>query len=230
MMGEHVWRYTLLGTIFSLLAFAIVAQMARIQLNPELVKYLMDAREEYQGTYRMINPARGLIYDRYGHVMAGDTKVYEVGVELAWVENPHTIALALNVVLGLDYNMVLQAASRDASANSVYVVLDNFVPQEKIDRLDSYRKEIEDTYGRTRDKDRPSLSGLTYVPHLMRIYPEKDRASNILGFVTMEARNFGLAPVQQPAAGEAKTVWVLRDPNWSRICQIFRMSRLDPDH
>jgi len=112
MMGEHVWRYTLLGTIFSLLAFAIVTQMARIQLNPELVKYLMDAREEYQGTYRMINPARGLIYDRYGHVMAGDTKVYEVGVELAWVENPHTIALALNVVLGLDYNSVLQATSR----------------------------------------------------------------------------------------------------------------------
>lgn len=215
MMGEHVWRYTLLGTIFSLLAFAIVGQMARIQLNPELVKYLMEVRKENLGTYRMINPARGLIYDRYGHVMAGDTKVYEVGVELAWVENPHTIALALNVVLGLDYNTVLQAVSQDSSSKSVYVVLDNFVPQEKIDRLESYRKEIEDTYGRSRDKDRPSLSGLTYIPHLMRIYPEKSLASNILGFVTVEGQgNFGVeAKFNNLLAGEAKNVWVPRDPN-----------------
>jgi cell division protein FtsI/penicillin-binding protein 2 len=215
MMGEHVWRYTLLGTIFSLLAFAIVGQMARIQLNPEQVAYFMQVRKDNLGTYRTINPARGLIYDRYGHVMAGDTKVYEVGVELAWVENPHTIALALNVVLGLDYNTVLQAVSQDSSPSSVYIVLDNFVPQEKIDRLESYRTEIQETYSRSRDKDRPSLSGLIYVPHLMRIYPEKDLASNILGFVTLEGEgNFGVeAKFNHLLAGEAKNVWIPRDPN-----------------
>jgi len=215
MMGENVWRYTLLGTIFTLLAFAIVGQMARIQLNPEQVKYFKEVRAANLGTYRTINPARGLIFDRYGHVLAGDTKVYEVGVELAWVENPHTIALALNVVLGLDYNTVLQKVSQDASPNVVYVVLDNFVPQEKIDRLESYRQEIEDTYQNSRDKDRPSLSGLTYVPHLMRVYPEKDRGSNILGFVTVEGEgNFGVeAKFNNLLAGEPKNVWIPRDPN-----------------
>ncbi len=215
MMSEHVWRYTLLGTIFSLLAFAIVGQMVRIQLNPEQVAYFMEVREANLGTYRTIYPARGLIYDRDGHVMASNTKVYEVGVELAWVENPHTIALALNVVLGLDYKDVLQAVSQDVSPSAVYVVLDKFVPQEKVDQLESYRAEIESNYTNRRDNDRPSLSGLVYVPHLMRSYPEKDRASNILGFVTLEGEgNFGVeAKFNHLLAGDPKNVWIPRDPN-----------------
>ncbi len=215
MISENVWRYTLLGTIFSLLAVAIVGQMVRIQLNPEQVAYFKEMWDANLGDYRTIYPARGQIYDRYGNVLAGNTKVYEIGVELAWVENPHTIALALNVVLGLDYAQVLQAVSQDASDSAVYVVLDNFVSQEKIDRLEAYRTEIEDTYERSRDKDKPSLSGLVYVPHLMRYYPETDRASNILGFVTMEGKgNFGVeAKFNNLLAGEPKNVWIPRDPN-----------------
>jgi len=215
MMTEHVWRYTLLGTIFTLLALAIVGQMVRIQLNPEQVAYFKERRTLNEGGYHTIYPARGLIYDRYGNVLAGNTKVYEVGVELAWVENPHTISLALNVVLGLDYKQVLQAVSQEPSANAVYVVLSNFVPQDKIDKLESYRKEIEQTYQRSRDKDRPSLEGLVYVPHLMRSYPEKDRASNVLGFVTMEGKgNFGVeAKLDRELAGSPMNVWIPRDPN-----------------
>ena len=215
MISEHVWRYTLLGTIFTLLAIAIVGQMVRLQLNPEQVAYFKEARVLNEGSYRTIYPSRGLIYDRNGDVLAGNTKVYEVGVELAWVENPHTIALAVNVVLGLDYSAVLEAVSKAPSPTSVYVVLDNFVPQEKIDRLDAYRDEIEKTYQRSRDKERPSLEGLVYVPHLMRSYPEKDRGSNILGFMTMEGDgNFGVeAKYDNLLAGVPKTVWVPRDPN-----------------
>ena len=215
MMSENVWRYTLLGTVFTLLAVAIVGQMVRIQLNPEQVNYFRKQWQSNLGDYRTVTPTRGEIFDRYGHVLAGNTKVYEVGAELAWVENPHTIALALNVVLGLDYNEVLQAVSQEASATSVYVVLDNFVPQEQIDRLESYRAEIEETYDRSRDKDKPSLRGLTYVPHLMRFYPEKDRGSNLLGFVTLEGKgNFGVeAKYDHLLAGAPQNVWVPRDPN-----------------
>ena len=215
MMSEHVWRYTLLGTIFSILAFAIVGQMVRIQLNPEQVEYFMEVREANLGTYRTIYPARGLIYDRNGHILASNTKVYEIGVELAWVENPHTIALALNVVLGLDYKDVLKAVSQDPSPNAVYVVLDKFVTQENVDQLESYRAEIESTYTNRRGDDRPSLSGLVFVPHLMRSYPEKDRASNILGFVTMEGEgNYGVeAKFNHLLAGNPRNVWIPRDPN-----------------
>jgi len=215
MISEHVWRYTLLGTIFTLLAVAIVGQMVRLQLNPEQVAYFTKMREVNEGGYRTMYPARGLIFDRNGDVLAGNTKVYEVGVELAWVENPHTIALAVNVVLGLDYNAVLQAVSKDSSPTSVYVVLDNFVPQEKIDRLEAYRDEIDKTYQKSRDQERPSLEGLVYVPHLMRSYPEKDRGSNILGFMTMQGDgNFGVeAKYDNLLAGAPKTVWVPRDPN-----------------
>jgi cell division protein FtsI/penicillin-binding protein 2 len=215
MISEHVWRYTLLGTIFTLLAVAIVGQMVRLQLSPDQIAYFKEQEEANKGAFQTVYPARGLIYDRYGNVLAGNIKVYEVGAELSWVENPNTIALALNVVLGLDYKKVYDTVSQDPSSGSVYAVLDNYVTQDKIDRLEQYRKEIEDTYKKSRDKERPSLSGLVYVPHLMRTYPENDRASNLLGFVTVEGTgNFGVeAKFNRELAGEPLNVWIPRDPN-----------------
>jgi len=38
MKSEHVWRYTLLGTVISVLAAFVVWQTIRIQLNPEQVQ------------------------------------------------------------------------------------------------------------------------------------------------------------------------------------------------
>jgi len=212
---ESPWRYTLLGTFFTLLAVAIVGQMVRIQLNPEQVAYFIEQGNLNAGEWRTIYPPRGLIYDRLGHVLAGNTKVYEVGVELARVENPHTIALTLSVVLGLDYQEVFQAVNRQPSPSLVYLVLDDFVPEEKINVLKQYEDEIARNYNRGRDKERPSLAGLVYRPHLMRSYPERDLGSNILGFVSREGKGyFGVeARFDSLLAGEPKTVWVPRDPN-----------------
>jgi cell division protein FtsI/penicillin-binding protein 2 len=49
----------------------------------------------------------------------------------------------------------------------------------------------------------------------MRIYPEKDRGSNLLGFVTVESvGNFGVeAKFNNLLAGEPQNVWIPRDPN-----------------
>lgn len=212
---EYPWRYTLLGTFFTLMAVAIVGQMVRIQLNPEQVAYFTERGNLNAGEWRVVYPPRGIVYDRDGHVLAGNTRVYEVGVELAQVKNPHTIALTLNVVLGLDYAQVFQTVSRDPTPELVYAVLDDFVPEEKINLLKQYEDEIARNYNRGRDKEQPSLSGLVYRPHLMRSYPEKDLGSNILGFVSREGKGyFGVeARFDTLLAGEPKTVWVPRDPN-----------------
>lgn len=215
MNTDHVWRYTLLGTIFSMMALAIVGQMFRIQLNSEQVAHFRDLSEYYKNEYRTIYTARGEIMDRLGHTLAGNSIVYQVGVELQNVENPHSIALTTNVVLGLDYNTVFKIASQPPTPTQVFAVLVDFVTKEKIDALERFRTEIEETYAGSRRADKPSLEGLVYIPHLQRSYPEKDLASGILGFVNREGKGFyGVeAKFNDILAGEPQTIKVPRDPN-----------------
>ena len=52
MGNERVWRYTLLGTLLSLLAVVILVQIFRIQLNPEEVGYFTEMGDGYARTQR----------------------------------------------------------------------------------------------------------------------------------------------------------------------------------
>lgn len=214
MRSEYHGRYTILGTALSLMAVLIVAQMVRIQLDPAQVDIFLEQGDAYSGHWETVYPVRGQIYDRWGHLMAGNTIVYEIGVQLDQVQNAHTIALTLNVVLGLDYSEVYDTVSQKSSTESVYVVLDDFVGQEKIDSLENFQSDLEKTYGGDTAIDPPSLDGLTYAPHLKRSYPDKDLASNVLGFVSRDGKGyFGVeAKYNDLLAGSPVTVWVPNDP------------------
>lgn len=219
MKTEHIWRYTLLGTLLSVLAMFIMGQVARIQLDRERVQLFIERGKDYLYMPRTIYPARGLIYDRWGHLLAGNSTVYEVAAELPYVKNPHTIALTLNVALGLDYKKVLEELDPERKDGIVHPVLTDFVPAEKINQIERYREEIEKNYGDSRNKDAPSLDGLVYTQHLQRTYPENDLASNILGFVGRDQDGriqgyFGVeAKYNDLLAGEPKTVMIPTDPN-----------------
>lgn len=215
MNTNQIWRYTLLGTLFSVLAGAIILQMLRIQLNPKEVEVFKGASQTYAGEWHAVTPTRGTIYDRFGHELAGNMTVYEVGINLGQVKNPHTIALTLNVVLGMDYSQVYDVATKQPSPKLMYAVVDDFVTKEQIDRLQKYMDEIQKTYGASRNKEAPSLDGLVWSPHLQRSYPEKDLASNILGFVNREGKGFfGVeAKYNDLLAGTPQTVFIPRDPN-----------------
>ncbi|HSF80136.1 MAG TPA: penicillin-binding protein 2 [Anaerolineales bacterium] len=215
MNTESTWRFTFLATLYSLIAIIIIGQLFRIQTNPEQIAHFLEQSKIYEGEWRPIKPARGLLYDRWGRLLAGNMTVYEVGVELAQVRNPHSIALTLNVILGLDYAKVLEAVSQEVSPEAVYVVLDDYVSQEKIDLLEKYKEELEDSTSRTKGEEPPSLRGLVYQPHLQRSYPEMYLASNVLGFVSREGLGYyGIeAKFNDLIAGNTVDVWVPRDPN-----------------
>jgi cell division protein FtsI/penicillin-binding protein 2 len=214
MTYEGAWRYTTLGILVTTLAVFIVVQMFRIQLSPQ-AEALRDKGELYSGTWRTLTPARGQIYDRWGNLLAGNNTVYEVGAILSEVENPATIALAMNAVVDTDYDQVFSAASTEPTAESVYATLARFVTEEQKQRLEQLTVEMETAYGSSRDGNRPSLAGLTYEPRLQRSYPEKDLASNILGFVNWEGQGFfGVEErFNDELAGAPKRVWVPFDPN-----------------
>ena len=213
MGSNHLWRYTIIGAFLTVLAGIILIQMIRLQLNPEEVGYFKDLG--YDRVPQMVIPARGLLYDRYGHELAANAKVYEVGLELGRVKNPHTVALALNVLLGLDYSQVYETATQEPSSKLVYAVVADFVSKEQIDRLEKYKEEIQKTYGGARNKDAPSLNGLVYRAHLQRSYPERSVGSNLLGFVNREGQGvFGVeAKYNDLLAGKAQKVLMPRDPN-----------------
>jgi len=214
MNTEHQWRFTTLGFLISAFALFIVVQMVRIQVSPQ-AEDLRKRGAGNSGTWMTLIPARGQIYDRNGHLLAGNVTVYEAGVDLARVENPSTIALALNAVVGADYEKVFAAASQPPAENAVYATLAKFITEEQKTRLEQLAAEMEAAYAGSRVAERPSLAGLQFEPHLQRQYPEHDLASNILGFVNWEGEGyFGIEErFDDELAGKPERVWVSYDPN-----------------
>ncbi len=215
MNRENIWRYTFLGYVLSIIPIIIAVQLLRIQTDKEQIKYFNDKRDQFAGYFYTIKPARGLIYDRYGHLLAGNEKVYEVGVELRNVRNSETIAMAMEMIIDADYEEVLSAANIEPSENAVYAVLANNVTQEQVDQLEILNEQIKLTYANSRDPKAPSLRGLIFHPLLRRTYPENRTGSNIVGFVGHEGQGFyGVeAYYNEMLAGKSEVVWLSTDPN-----------------
>jgi len=199
-----------LAILFALLAALVVLQMVRIQASSEAAIFLKQA-DRYAGKYVTLFPERGRVFDRDGFLLAGNKSVYEIGVSLAEIRNPHTIALTLNTVVGLNYEKVYNQLL-NPPAGVVYLVLTDFVDSQKAHELMELKSRLAEEYQNSGD---PSLAGLHFKAHLMRSYPEKSLASNVLGFVTLENRGyFGVEEqYNNLLAGVPLTVWVPEDPN-----------------
>ena len=80
MGNDRFWRYTLIGSILTVLAGIILIQLFRLQMNPEEVGYFKGQGDGYARVPQMVVPPRGILYDRYGHELAGNNIVYEVAL------------------------------------------------------------------------------------------------------------------------------------------------------
>jgi cell division protein FtsI/penicillin-binding protein 2 len=213
-MGEvNFLRYNFLGVFFAAFAILIIGQVARIQVFPAAQQFQKQG-QIYEGEYRYITPARGLIYDRYGRVLAGNQIFYEIGAELKDVRNPQTIAHTLSSILKVNYEEIFTAASRPYSPTSVYAVLARGVTEEQKDQIQKIAADYSSYTSSRRDANPPSLRGLVYRPYLDRSYPEKDVASNIIGFVNATGDGFGVEKkFNDLLSGTAVSIWVPLDPN-----------------
>lgn len=177
-------RITILGGALSLASLFIFVWMIRIQTS-EYAKDLHDLSDSYTYVHKVIYPERGHIYDRWGHLLAGSTEIYELGLNLPDVTDPENIADTVAVVLGMDATET-EKYIRDSidSGNLVYIPLKNDVTPEKITDLEETRDRLrEQSEKRTKkDEEVPSLEGLIWAPRLQRSYPEHSLAASILGF------------------------------------------------
>jgi len=185
-------RYVIFGGLFTFMGAAIIFQMARIQTSDIADEFVQQAGF-YGGENRTVMPERGNIYDRWGHLLAGNETVYEVGVDLQQVRDPETIAATLSSILGTDYITVRDAARRPyLEGESVYAVLTDFVTIDKVEELNQLKQEFAENFtSSSKDKPAPSLSGLIFTPHLKRSYPEGSLSSTLLGFFSYLDRENG---------------------------------------
>jgi len=206
MRQQYAIRSLILVAFFVLAGFAIVTQMIRIQSSNEAQLFLAQG-SRYSGEFQMVYPERGEIYDRNGHLLAGNRTVYEVGVSLKEMKDPHALVYTLAMYLGLKqedvYNQLV-----NAPATWEYVVVQDYVGAETVNSLQGLVKQLNDA-------DNPRLEGIAFKPHFQRSYPEDSLASNLLGFVARDGRGyFGIEEKYNDLlAGNPVQVWVPSDPN-----------------
>jgi cell division protein FtsI/penicillin-binding protein 2 len=189
-----------------IVGIGVIVQMIRIQ-NSEQAKIFLSQGDMYAGEFRTFNPERGEIYDRNGHLLAGNRTVYEVGVSLSEMKDVDAMAY----VLGTYLNMPVEDV-KDKLINSpetwTYIVVKDYVDANTVAALQDVLKQLDDS-------DDNRLNGLGFKPHFERSYPENKLASNVLGFVTRDGRGyFGIEEKYNDLlAGNPVQVWVPRDPN-----------------
>ena len=206
MRQQYAIRSMIIVVGLVVVGIGVIVQMVRIQ-NSEQAKIFLSQGDMYAGEFRTFNPERGEIYDRNGHLLAGNRTVYEVGVSLTAMKDVE----AMSYVLGTYLNMTIDEV-KDKLLNSpedwTYIVVKDYVNAETVTALQQVLDQLD-----AADDNR--LNGLGFKPHFERSYPEKNLASNILGFVTRDGRGyFGIEEKYNDLlAGIPVQVWVPRDPN-----------------
>ncbi len=206
MRQQYAIRSMILVAFFVLAGFAIITQMIRIQSSNEAQLFLTQGNR-YSGEFQMVYPERGEIYDRNGHLLAGNRTVYEVGVSLKEMKDPRALAYPLGMYLGLKEEDIYHQLV-NAPATWEYVVAQDYVGAETVNSLQELVKQLDDAGD-------PRLSGLAFKPHFQRSYPEDSLASNLLGFVARDGRGyFGIEEKYNDLlAGNPVQVWTPSDPN-----------------
>ena len=189
-----------------MIGVGVIVQMVRIQ-NSEQAKTFLSQGDLYAGEFRTFYPERGEIYDRNGHLLAGNRTVYEVGVSLTEMKDVDAIAYVLGTYLNMTSDEV-----RDKLLNSpetwTYIVVKDYVDVNTVTAIQDVIRQLDEA-------DDNRLNGLGFKPHYERSYPERNLASNVLGFVTRDGRGyFGIEEKYNDLlAGNPVQVWVPRDPN-----------------
>jgi cell division protein FtsI/penicillin-binding protein 2 len=140
MRQQYAVRSLILVAFFAIAGIAVITQMIRIQSSTEAQLFLSQGAR-YSGEFQVVYPERGEIYDRNGHLLAGNRTVYEVGVSLKEMEDPQALAYTLATYLGLQYEDVHDQLV-NAPETWEYVVVQDYVGAETVTSLQELIKQM----------------------------------------------------------------------------------------
>lgn len=210
MRQQYARRTQVLISAMGVIALAIIVQMTRIQNSAEAIIFTQQA-QNYAYELKTFYPDRGEVYDRNGRLLAGNKTVYEIGVDLSTMRDPHAIAFAVSAELNMDYNQILDVINNPPQGLS-YIVIADFIEAQQALNLQELKKALQE---QAPEGTLGGLTGLQFKAHPQRSYPEDALASNIIGFVTREGRGyFGIeGKYDTLLSGNAVQVLVPTDPN-----------------
>jgi len=210
MRQEYAWRSMFVAALLPLFALIVLGQIIRIQTSPE-AQLFREQSNNFAVVKQTFYPERGEIYDRDGHLLAGNETIYTVGVNIPDMVDAPALAREVSAQLGLDYEDTYQKLLNPYGL--VFVPLKNYIRSEELaplkETFEKMKKDADAVY-------QPSaLSGLEFQPTMQRSYPENELASNIIGFFNRDARgNFGVEEKYNDLlAGTPVEAWVPQDPN-----------------
>jgi cell division protein FtsI/penicillin-binding protein 2 len=239
-MNEKItynWRFITIALLYSLFGLAIIAQMVRIQLtvnggdlpSPSLL-----------GQWETAASRRGLILDRNGHLLAGNQTAYAVDVNFSEfyqsgeIEEVNMLADLAIEVFGINNQYLLEFLREEPRPLTKNITVERFASQEDLLNflalVDNYYAGIprelvdgEPSEGiaisleeRVEVIDCSHLIRVSCTPHLIRSYPEKKLASNIIGFVMRDTKQGQLGIEEKYDStlfGNDRTLWALWDPH-----------------
>lgn len=210
MRQEYAWRSVFVAGLLPLIALAILGQIAYLQNRPEAIEF-REQSDRFATIPVSFHPERGEIYDRDGHLLAGNETVYTVGVNLPDMVDADAIAREVSLQMGVDYQETYDKLLNPYGL--VFIPLVNYVTKEELAPLkDAYDKMAEEA---SKSYHISRLSGLEFQPTLERSYPENELASNIIGFINHDqSGSFGVEEKYNDLlAGNPVIAWVPQDPN-----------------
>jgi penicillin-binding protein 2 len=91
---------------------AILFRMAQLQATNLISQEYTDAADENRFDTRIIAPPRGVIYDRFGTILAQTSKDYQVEVQLSEVDDLDDVVRRVGLILGRDETWKRRAMAR----------------------------------------------------------------------------------------------------------------------
>jgi cell division protein FtsI/penicillin-binding protein 2 len=173
-------------------ALGMLVQLVRVQFGPyaPIFQALGDPSGERT---EKVAPARGLIFDRQGRLLATNATMYYLEVEVRQLtpNSNHQIATVLSKLLLLPFEDLYAQLTQNWDAIHQYRI--------RLTRVDENGQRLPITVDETvggvlqgfmADPTSPDLSGLALTPAAQRVYPAGSLAGHVLGFVNQEGKGF----------------------------------------
>src|SRR5215216_142539 len=130
MRQQYAIRSMIIAAGLVLAGLAVIVQIIRIQTSDQ-AKVFLSQGDRYSGEFQMFYPERGEIYDRNGHLLAGNRTVYEVGVGLGQMRDPQALAALLGTYLGKTQEEVYNQLT-NSPKEWEYIVVQDYVGDETV--------------------------------------------------------------------------------------------------
>jgi len=184
------YRLLVLGAILIGQGLLLIGQLARWQVLSHVL--LVQKAHSIQSQPREIDPHRGMILDRNGHILAMEDFTYRITAAPRWVKDPDRVAAELALWLPQPKAELRETLASDA----LYALLAKGMSPQVAEAVEEL-----------------NLDGVQIAPHSCRFYPEDSLTGHLLGFVNAEGQGFGLEKhYYELLGGQPGQRWAACDP------------------